>query len=176
MSKKPLERRSLKLIAIISGALTVIITAVMNIVLFPLIEKNTEGIRSFDMNSFGYSYETARKFLELIGDEGRRIYLHIQLPLDFVYPVVYLVFFLSMMYLFGKKAKITKIFPVLLFIVDCIENTCSIVMLKSGVLSEKLVSFASTVTITKTILMYLTFVIIIVQIIMYAVAKKKEQS
>ena len=49
---------------ILSGALTALISLVMNLVLIPKIEESTNGIRCFDMN-FAYSFETAKEFLAL---------------------------------------------------------------------------------------------------------------
>ena len=110
-----MKRKTAIIIAAVSGTLTVLITLVMDFVLFPKIEATTEGIKSFDLNSFGYTFEQAQKYLSLLSDEGRKLYLNVQLPLDFVYPVVYTVFFISMLYLFSKSIKTTIIFPILLF-------------------------------------------------------------
>ncbi|MGN0443889.1 MAG: hypothetical protein ACI4F5_04650, partial [Acutalibacteraceae bacterium] len=98
------KQNAIKTALIVSGALTVIICCVMNFCLIPIIESPTEGIRMFDMNSFGYSYETAKKFVSLLSAEGLDTYLHKQLPLDFIYPAVYSVFFsLAIIKLKGKK-------------------------------------------------------------------------
>lgn len=159
----------------ITGILTVIITGIMDFILFPKIEANTEGIRSFDMNSFGYSFEQAQKFLELIGEEGRNIYLHIQLPLDFVYPVVYTLFFFLIMTALAKKRTKLLIVPAVLFFFDIGENICSIIMLQNLSTTKALATAASTFTLCKSLFMYATFIIIFVYFILWLKNRKKEQ-
>ena len=162
--------KKVKLTALISGILTAAICAVMNFVLIPIIESTTGGIRCFDMN-FGYDYEDAVRFLELLSDEGRRVYLHIQLPLDFIYPIVYCVFFISVIVLLtGKKGVIL---PVTLAVSDYIENILSIVMLRSDNIGYSITTFASTVTVIKTVLMYSCFTVIAALIIRYLIKRKK---
>ena len=51
-----------------SGIAITVVTGIMDFVFFPRIERDTEGIKAFDMNSFGYKYEQAQKFLDLIDD------------------------------------------------------------------------------------------------------------
>ena len=149
----------------VSGIITVVIMAVMNIKLIPAIEAGTQGMRFFDMNTFGYTYEAAQTFISSLSDAGKDLALRVQLPLDFVYPVAYTVFFVTLMIvLSGKKTK-WAIIPAFLFISDYTENICTVMMLKADVLSSSLCGFASIVTIVKSALMYLTFLIIIIMII-----------
>lgn len=160
------------LITAISGILTMLITGIMDFILLPSIEKGTEGMRFFDMNSFGYSYENAKAFISSLSDKGTQTALHIQLPLDFVYPIIYTVFFISLIFIIsGKKSKLA-VFPILLFISDYIENICSIIMLKADSLSKSLVTFASTVTVIKSGLMTATFLIIMILIIKRVIGNK----
>lgn len=155
----------------VSGALTALICIVMNFVLIPMIEKNTEGIRCFDMQSLGYSYETAQRFLALIGEQGRNVYLHVQLPLDFVYPVAYTAFFMLALKKLGGKAW-TLLFPAALAVCDYTENVCSIIMLKNMTVTEGLAKFAGTVTMLKSGLMTLTFILLAVFLVIWIVKKK----
>ena len=158
---------------IISGGLTAVICLVMNLILIPRIESSTEGIKCFDMN-FGYSADTARRFLELLSDESRSVYLNIQLPLDFIYPLAYCTFFILMLLKFAEKRKALVALPVLLAVSDYTENICSIIMLKSAEFSAPLASFASAVTCVKTVLMYITIIIILVSIVIHIKNKKKK--
>lgn len=166
--------------AVIGGVLTAVICGVMNFILIPKIETSTQGIRCFDMN-FGYSYETAQKFLSLIGDEGRIIYLNRQLPLDFVYPVFYTLFFISLIYILAgrKKKPLLPFLPaVCLPATDYIENIMSIIMLRSGIPSKSFALISSCVTSVKTVLMYITGLIIAVMLlinIVRAIKRRKEQ-
>lgn len=158
---------------VVSGVLTALICAVMNLVLIPRIESTTEGIRCFDMN-FGYDFETAKRFLALLSQEGRDTYLHIQLPLDFVYPLVYTVFFVSLLTWLTKRVLPLSVLPLLLMGFDDAENIATIMMLRSAELSPALAAFGSAVTSVKTLLMYAVFFVIIV-CILYRLMKRKQK-
>lgn len=164
-----------KITAIASGVITVVICALMNLILIPKIESNTGGIRSFDMN-FGYSFETAKKFLELISNEGRHIYLSFQLPLDFIYPVAYCIFFMLLIFRISQKQSYLPLLPVLLAVFDYAENILSIVMLKSHELSKQIANTASIITSVKMILMYITFLTIILCLIKRLLDKRKKKA
>ncbi len=168
---KSVKRKKGTVLTAASGALTVIICAVMNLITIPHIESVTQGIRCFDMNP-GYTYEAAEKFISLLGDM-RDYYLHVQLPLDFVYPVVYTVFFILLLVMLTGRFMPLCLLPLALAAFDFTENILTIVMLKSAVLSRGVVAFASAVTSIKTILMYSVFAIIIVCISFRIVKRRK---
>ena len=165
-----------KYTAIVSGVFTALICLIMNFVLIPSIEANTQGIRCFDMN-FPGNFEDAQRFLELIGDEGRNIYLSRQIPLDFIYPVFYTVLFVSLIYILakGKARKILAVFPFILAACDYAENIMSIIMLRSDIPSESFYAAASAFTAVKTIIMYLVFAAIFVLFIKYIVNRFSKQ-
>ena len=169
-----MKNKSFKIPLIISGAVTAVICGVMNFYLIPAIESTTEGIRCFDMN-FGYSYDDAVKFLSLISETGRNTYLRIQLPLDFVYPVAYCVFFSLLIVTLMKKKSALILLPAVLAVTDYCENICTVIMLKSSAPSRQLVSFASTVTQVKTVLMYVCFILIAILIIYGIINKIKNK-
>lgn len=169
------ENEMKKKIIIISGAITAIICLVMNIILIPKIQSCADSIPIFDMN-FNYSYDTAIAFLEALSKEGRELYLNVQLPLDFVYPCAYCIFFSLLLFSLSRGKKLLIAAPVLLAISDYIENICSVIMLKASKPNASLISFASTVTVIKTLLMYGVFIMIIAFIIYYFATKKKHQS
>ena len=167
------KNKMLTVMLIVSGVLTVGICGVMNCFLIPAIESSTQGIRCFDMN-FGYSYETASRFLSLLTQEGRKIYLTRQLPLDFLYPIAYGVFFALLIYRFsGKKAAV--VLPALLAAFDYCENVCVCRILTVDNLPQTLVSVASVATIAKTVMMYLCILLILVLLIKRVVAKRKNE-
>ena len=58
-----MTNKKIKTLLWLSGGLTALICIVMNFVLIPIIEKHTEGLRCFDMNSFGYTFDQANRFL-----------------------------------------------------------------------------------------------------------------
>lgn len=164
-----------KEILIISAIFTLGICAVMNFWLIPAIQNAADGMTIFDMCSLGYKFETAKLFVSSLSAEGLNTYLHRQLPLDFVYPVVYTVFFVTALITLAPKKKILLVFPALLMISDYTENILTIKMLTTDFKSG-LASFASCVTTTKSMLMYLIFVIIIVLFVIYLVKRKKNKA
>ena len=166
--------KKIKTLLWLSGGLTALICIVMNLVLIPIIEKNTEGLRCFDMNSLGYTFDQAKQFLSLVGEQGRNVYLHIQLPLDFFYPVAYTAFF--MLALRALRGKNTPLFalPAALAVCDCTENVCSIIMLKKMEATPALAGFASAVTVLKSALMTATFILLAVLLIVWIVKRKKK--
>ncbi|MBQ7638539.1 MAG: hypothetical protein IJS90_06540 [Clostridia bacterium] len=164
-----------KKLAVISGAGTAVICLIMNFFLIPKIEAGTNGVRCFDMN-FLYGNETAREFLRLLTADGRRTYLNIQLPLDFIYPVFYCVFFCLMIYMLSKGKKGLLVFPALLAVADYAENVCVEIILRSSEPSDLLLTFASAATTVKTALMYITILIVIVLLIKYLVQKRKAKA
>lgn len=145
-----------KIIIWITGALALVITGVMDFVYFPRIEKNTDGIKAFDMNSFGYPPEQAQRFLDLIDEDARQLYLKKQLPLDSIYPFIYTTFFSTALTALNSS-KATKALPGILFTFDYLENMCSIKMLKDKKAPTKLARFASTMTLCKSLTMYTIF-------------------
>ncbi len=140
----------------VTGALTVAITGIMDFVNFPRIEKNTDGIKAFDMNSFGYPPEQAQRFLDLIDEDARQLYLKKQLPLDTIYPVIYTTFFISSLKTLGAN-KAMMAFPPALYIFDNLENICSVKMLRDRKAPKPLARFASTMTLLKSLTMYSIF-------------------
>lgn len=160
------KKKAVTAALVVSGALTVVICAVMNFCLIPQIEASTQGIRCFDMNVTGYTFEQAQKFLSLLSEEGRDVYLHSQLPLDFVYPVTYGVFFVLLIASLCGRFSVVCFFPVLLAVCDYCENICTIRMLRTESLSASLASFAGFMTVCKSALMYVTFAVIILLIIL----------
>ena len=158
--------------AVVSGAVTAAIGTVMNAFLIPRIEQNTGGIRCFDMN-FGYTCEEAQRFLSLAGEEGRRVYLSMQLPLDFVYPLAYALFFVSLFVILTKKKTKLAALPIALAAADYAENILVEAMLRSSPLSSAVVSAASVFTVIKTVLLYTVIIITLALVVRAAVRAKK---
>ena len=160
----------------VSGALTLGICLVMNLWLIPRIERSTGGVRCFDMQSFGYTWETAKAFLSSLDAGGRAVYLYRQLPLDFVYPAAYTLFFsLAMCALRGRVTPWIAL-PLALCAADVTENVCTIVMLRAMDVSPALAGFASAVTLVKSLLMYLTFVLLAVFLVLWLRSRKKAKT
>ena len=160
----------------ISGALTVLILAVMDLFLLPAVERAAGGLRCFDLQTFGYGYETAKAFLDALSAEGQRLYLCVQLPVDTVFLVVYTVFFgLELRRLFASKAFL--ILPALLALADFAENTCTFLMLRDpACLTPQTGAVFGAVTLCKTLLMYAVFALLTIGLTRYLVRKRKNKT
>ena len=159
-------------ILIVSAVLTAVICLVMNLVLIPAIERSTGGIPCFDMN-FLYSADDARFFLQSLSAEGKNIYLHSQLPLDFFYPLCYGCFFVFSLTKLQRKLNAFALLPLLLAAFDYAENICIEVMLRASVFSVNTAVLGSVFTTVKTILMYGIFVLLLIFTLLTVLKNKK---
>ena len=119
--------------------------------------KITDGSIVLDME-FGYNYEKANKILTELGSEGREFYLNKLLPIDFVFPLSYMLFLtvwiaIFLNYIgFNNWYKYFICLPIFPMLFDWIENIGIIVMLKNYPnLSEWVVYGASFATVLKFI-------------------------
>ncbi len=64
---------------------------IMLLYTIPLVESYVPGMKLFDLSPAGYTIEYSLQLLGTLGDIGRDKYLHLQLPLDFVYPGLFAV-------------------------------------------------------------------------------------
>jgi hypothetical protein len=130
-------------------------------------------MKLFDVSPSGYTAEYAISLLNAIGPEGRDLYLSLQLPLDFIYPGL---FIFSYSFLFSWLLKknhglASKVFyalyiPILAGLFDYTENILVVRMLRAyPTLNSTLVTIASSVTIIKSILTSIFFTLLILSII-----------
>lgn len=145
----------------------------MNFYLIPLIEQSTNGIRMFDMQSFGYTAAAAREFLRLLSEEGRDTFLHKQLPLDFFYPVAYGAFFMLSLAALAPRRKALCFLPAALMLCDYGENILSLIMLRND-FSDTIAHAGCAFTVTKTVLMTAVIVLILVLLLKKIRAKEKK--
>jgi|GEM_PF-2645311 len=132
--------------------LAFIFLIIMNIAIFPKITANTDDIKVFDVQWFtGYDYDSAGAFLSSIGSQGKDIYLNYQLPLDFIFVLVYVsLLFFSLVKIFKKLDFLTAA-PLLIMIADFTENICIHIMLTKTDVSRFLVALSSCMTICKSV-------------------------
>jgi hypothetical protein len=148
-------------ILVVSGVATVVICCVMNFVLIPKIEAGNPPIRCFDMCTTGYTVEDAHAFIDWLSPEARHIYLDVQLPLDFFYPIFYTVFFVFLWIVLHGKPNLFVAVPSALAVCDYIENSLVITMLKNPDFSPVIARVASWATMLKTALMYITILVLV---------------
>ena len=151
--------------------LFIITMAIYLLMLFysiPMVESFAPNTALFDLSPSGYSYQHAMSLLEELGNEGRQIYLSRQLPLDFIYPGLFVISYtLLLIWLFSKSLKDTsRIFylafiPALGGLFDYLENIYIIRMINSFPdLSPRLVQVASTFTLFKGIFTTIFFLLL----------------
>ncbi len=124
----------------------------------PGVQSYAPEMKIFDLSPGGYSYDYSIKLLSSLGDEGRKKYLYTQLPLDFIYPVLFSISsFLLLAWLFSKRYdKSSRIFyfcfvPVIAGIFDYLENIQIVLMiLNYPEISGAQVALSSTSTIVKS--------------------------
>ena len=154
--------------------INVIITASMNLFIFPKITAGT-GMRVFDMYWFtGYSYDSASAFLSMISDAGRHVYLALQLPLDYLFIILYTALFLFITVRVYNKLDFFTALPLLIALIDICEDICIYMMLTSSSLSRGLVMFSSAMTICKSFLITIVGTAAVIHYIKTARAGKKE--
>lgn len=142
----------------------------------PLVIKSSPDMKLFDVSPAGYTTEYAISLLNAIGPEGRDLYLSLQLPLDFIYPGLFIVSYpLLFAWLLKKNHDLhSKVYyalylPILAGMFDYAENIFIILMLKTYPdLNSSLVAAASFATVTKSILSSIFFTLLTLGIIQAA--------
>jgi hypothetical protein len=139
----------------------------------PAVERFVPEKALFDLSPAGYTYEYAVSLLEVLGPEGRSMYLYRQLPLDFIYPGLFAISYsLLLTWVFGKGfAYDSKIFylsviPFFGGLFDYLENICIIQIIKSyPTVPHGMVNVSSTFTILKSAFTTAFFFLLLVGII-----------
>lgn len=169
--RKELRRKNIDILLLsLSGILTVGILLLMNLWLIPQIERHTGGLRVFDLNTFGYSFDTAKEFVRRLSPAEKTLYLKKQLPLDFLCPVCYGgFFFLSLKNLCHRKA-LPIVAPAIVMAFDYAENFCALRMLtmQFGKITATVGSICTT---AKSI----TMCLVILLICLLWIGKKRKQ-
>ncbi|RMG32798.1 MAG: hypothetical protein D6732_12950 [Methanobacteriota archaeon] len=160
--------------------LTTIVYLVIVLYTIPAVTAQAPDLKLFDMSPGGYSAEYASQLLKAIGPTGRKVYLNLQLPIDFIYPGLFAVTYtLMLIWLFGKRFNIkSKLFfltliPAFAGLFDYFENIGIILMLRSfPKLSVTLVQVTSWFSITKSILTIATYILLLIGLVMLIVKPK----
>lgn len=151
----------------------------------PSIESYAPEMKIFDLSPSGYTYDYAIKLLSALGHDGRKEYLSRQLPLDFIYPLLFSISsFLMLAWLFLKKSdKDSRIFylcfvPIVAGIFDYLENIQIMLMiLNYPEVTKSQVVFSSAFTMVKSGLTTLFFFILLFAFIrLWVVGKVNERT
>lgn len=129
----------------------------------------TGGTGILDLEN-GYSVERAYEILKGLGDEGREYYLKYIIPMDFVFPATYMLFFASaFLYILkhtlnaDKRFNLVLLIPVITMLLDYTENILVINMLRHfPEIAEGLAKAADVVTRLKFNLISINAAIIVI--------------
>ncbi|WP_028468056.1 hypothetical protein [Neptunomonas japonica] len=144
--------------------------SVMWLYSLPAVEHFVPEKTLFDLSFTGYSYEYAVSLLATLGEQGRYVYLHLQLPVDFIFPgLLAISSALLLMWVFGKGyAPGSKVFyftviPFLGGFFDYLENIGIMQMISAYPnVSHELVNICSAFTQLKTWFTVLAFLFLLV--------------
>jgi hypothetical protein len=161
-----------------------LIYSAMLLITIPKVTSFCGGMKLFDMSPSGYSIEYANSLLTALGEDGRRAYLFMQLPLDMVYPSLFgITYCLLTAYFLKKIGKLeTYLFYVCCFplaggLFDYLENIGIIAMLSIyPVQPGFLILTASLFTILKSIFSTITFLVLIMVILFFGLNKMSSQN
>ena len=162
----------------------IIVYFAMLLYTIPQVSAYAPGINLFDLSPTGYSFEYANKLLDTLGSDGRELYLYRQLPLDFIYPGLFAgscSLLLSWLFLKTQKTN-SKLFycsyiPVAAGLFDYFENVFIVSILTSYPnVSEVSISFASSMTIAKSVLTTAFFGVLLIGVILNLKKKEKLQT
>jgi hypothetical protein len=158
---------------IILFSITMVVYLTILLYSIPKVVSSAPEIKLFDVSPSGYTTEYAISLLNAIGQEGRELYLSLQLPLDFIYPGLFIISYsllfawlLKKNYSLESKVYYAIYIPIFAGLFDYTENVLIIMMLKTYPnLNSNLVTVASFATITKSILSSIFFTLLIAGII-----------
>ena len=137
------------------------------------------GVRAFDMRPTGYSYADALALISALGEEGRRVYLTMQIPLDTVYPALLAISSASSLYWlsqsFGSTARRYRAVAAVAYlaaIADYAENGLIVWMLNAGLgVPEALVTAASLASVSKSIFSTIVFTTLLIALTEFAIRR-----
>ncbi|MDR6238325.1 hypothetical protein [Aureibacter tunicatorum] len=122
---------------LVTFILTQFVYAIMLNITIPKLTK-LSGMEIFDMRPAGYTVQYAKDLLSALGETGRSMYLYEQIPLDFIYPILFAISYSLLLafllkYLTHPQSKLYLFcwFPVFAGILDYIENFGVVHLLRS---------------------------------------------
>ncbi|MDO5081735.1 hypothetical protein [Buchananella hordeovulneris] len=132
----------------------------------PALQGFAPGHQLADLSPTGLSHAETVSLYEALGVEGRDYYQHIQLPVDMVYPALFMTSFGLLLaaltrYLgLPRPARLISLIPVLAGLSDWGENVCTWLALRAyPEVSPTLPQLGSWFSLTKTVGVMLTFVL-----------------
>ncbi|WP_430815549.1 hypothetical protein [Carboxylicivirga sp. RSCT41] len=133
----------------------------------------SNGLKLLDMMPGGYDMDYVVELFSSLGEEGREFYLTKQIPVDFIYPVLFGLSYCLLLGYFLKKLNTLKsplrylcLIPLIAGISDYIENIGIITMLNSYPdLTSSSVAMVSSFSMIKSISTSVYFVILLIVLV-----------
>ena len=180
--KSKLDRYSTGKIIILLLVFSKAVFSYMLFVSLPEVMEYSGGMRLLDMQPFGYSHEFVLTLFDSLGAQGRHLYLTYQIPIDMLYPLLFaLSNSLLLVYLFKKFCANPKLIiafsliPIFGGLFDYLENIGIIVIIKSfPEISSWLSLFAATMTIAKSQLTIVIWILLLYALVVLLVRKLKQ--
>lgn len=176
-----LQRRATGKRVLVLFAITTVVYLLMLGVTIPRVTVFAPNMQLFDLSIGGYSYNYAVVLLDTLGTQGRTLYMQEQLPLDFLYPILFAITYaLMLVWLLKKRFQsdsplfYTALIPVVAALFDYAENIAIYMMLISyPEISLSLVELASLFTVVKSVLTTLYFVLLFIAVCLLMIRKKR---
>jgi hypothetical protein len=155
----------------------------MLLVTIPKVMSFADGMKLLDMLPFGYEAVYVQQLFDTLGEEGRLAYLTWQLPLDMIYPGLFVLSYsLITVYLLNKMGKFNgwainlAFIPIIVGLADYLENVGIITMLlKYPNQTSIMVEFTSTFSMAKAMSTTVFFACLLVILISYVVLYVKNK-
>ncbi len=153
--------------------LTSLVYIAMLTITIPKTMAFADGMKLLDIVPAGYDFNYVSELFNELGENGRAAYMSLQLPVDFIYPLLFAISYcLVLGYFLNKLNKLHTplvflcILPVIAGIFDYLENIWIVKLLNSYPdLTEATVNMANTFSVIKSISTSVYFVILITVLI-----------
>jgi|WetSurMetagenome_2_1015567.scaffolds.fasta_scaffold608124_1 hypothetical protein len=150
--------------------LTLAVYTYMLTTTIPLVMQHSHGMELLDMQPTGYTVEYAKALFKELGESGRYVYLHRQIPADMVYPFLFAVTYsLLLTYIFRKAFSVNSrwhtlvVVPIFAGAFDYLENLGIIYHLESyPQLSDNMIRLTNFCSVAKSIFTMLFFALLFV--------------
>ncbi|WP_289054347.1 hypothetical protein [Carboxylicivirga marina] len=156
----------------------------MLMVTIPQTMQFANGMDLLDMMPMGYDVDYVSKLLTILGEEGRYVYQWRQIPVDMMYPFLFILCYSAMMaYVLRKIKKLRTslwylcLIPLIAGLFDYAENFGIIGLLNSYPnISLSLVSLTSVFSVIKSTSTTLYFLILIVLLLVWGIQSMRPKS
>ncbi len=163
--------------------ITQIIYAVMVFGTIPNVMSYADEMKLLDMMPTGYDFNYVTILMASLGPSGRSVYLHQQIPLDMIYPLMFAVTYFLLLALVLKEIVKSKsafyylcFIPVLAGVFDYLENIGIISMLTSYPnISNLLAQTTNIFTLVKSYSTTVYFIVLLISIFIFLVNKLRRR-